>query len=109
MKLIRASQGHSVTVDLGYKEKTPPSILYHGTAQRFLESIKKHGLLKQKRHHVHLTESRETALQTGARYGNAVLLTIEASKMSNNNFVFYQANNDVWLTESVPTEYISFP
>ena len=38
---IRASQGHSIEVELNLKEMTPPKILYHGTATRFLESIKK--------------------------------------------------------------------
>src|SRR5688500_18751784 len=29
---IRASQGHSVEVDLKYPQQTPPELLYHGTA-----------------------------------------------------------------------------
>src|SRR3569832_1440473 len=41
---IRASQGHSVEVDLQYPPQTPPEILYHGTATRFLEGIRKSGL-----------------------------------------------------------------
>src|SRR5262245_21295460 len=41
---IRASQGHSVAVDLGLAPLTPPEHLYHGTATRFLESIKGQGL-----------------------------------------------------------------
>src|SRR5262245_21047503 len=36
---IRASQGHSVEVDLNYDPQVPPETLYHGTATRFLESI----------------------------------------------------------------------
>src|SRR4051812_9698548 len=32
---VRASQGHSVDVDLGLTPQTPPAILYHGTATRF--------------------------------------------------------------------------
>src|SRR6266699_6724490 len=35
---IRASQGHSLEVDLKYPPQTPPEILYHGTAVRFLDS-----------------------------------------------------------------------
>ena len=109
MKLIRASQGHSISIELGYSAKIPPAVLYHGTAQHYLAAIKQAGLLKQKRHHVHLTESGATATQVGARYGQAVLLTIDALAMSKNGFVFYQSHNDVWLTELVPPEYISFP
>lgn len=42
--LIRANQGHSVPVDVELAEAEPPEFLYHGTAERFLESIKKEGL-----------------------------------------------------------------
>src|SRR6478609_131905 len=41
---IRANQGHSVEVDLQYPPQTPPELLYHGTATRFLDSIRQHGL-----------------------------------------------------------------
>src|SRR4029077_14878768 len=29
---IRASQSHSLTIDLGYERTVPPTILFHGTA-----------------------------------------------------------------------------
>src|SRR5215472_3029050 len=51
---IRASQGHSVGVDLQYERQTPPEFLYHGTPERFVESIRSTGLNKGQRHHVHL-------------------------------------------------------
>src|SRR6476620_1112171 len=41
---IRASQGHSVEIDLEYTPQTPPELLYHGTAERFLDSIRQSGL-----------------------------------------------------------------
>jgi putative RNA 2'-phosphotransferase len=37
---IRASQGHSIDVDLQYAPQVPPKLLYHGTATRFLDSIR---------------------------------------------------------------------
>src|SRR3954468_573103 len=52
---IRASQGHSVEVELGYAPATPPPLLYHGTVDRFLDSIREKGLIKGDRHHVHLS------------------------------------------------------
>src|SRR4051794_40597548 len=39
--LIRASQGHSVEVELGYDPAIPPEFLFHGTATRFAESIQR--------------------------------------------------------------------
>ena len=59
---IRANQGHSIAVDLQLEQKQPPEILYHGTATRFLESIKKEGLKKMTRQHVHLSKEKQTAV-----------------------------------------------
>src|SRR5215475_15819648 len=46
---IRASQGHSVEVDLLYEPQTPPELLYHGTATRFLDGIRANGLRRMGR------------------------------------------------------------
>jgi putative RNA 2'-phosphotransferase len=104
---IRANQGHSVEVELGYEAKQPPKVLYHGTAVRFLESIMKTGLLKQTRHHVHLSEDIDTAIHVGQRYGKPVLLEISAGEMEKSGFTFYVSDNNVWLTDHVPIKYIS--
>jgi putative RNA 2'-phosphotransferase len=106
---IRASQGHSVKVDLGYAAATPPEILYHGTAARFLEMIREKGLLKMDRHDVHLSEETKMTLQVGARRGRPVLLTIRAGDMHRAGRSFRQSTNGVWLTDEVPPQYIIFP
>ncbi len=103
---IRANQGHSLTIDLGYKEKIPPAFLYHGTASRFMESIKQLGLQKQNRHHVHLSDNVDTAIAVGKRYGKPVLLKILSGQMAKEGFAFYQADNGVWLTDAVPVKFI---
>jgi putative RNA 2'-phosphotransferase len=41
---IRASQGHSVEVDLNYTESLPPDYLFHGTTGKHMSSILKEGL-----------------------------------------------------------------
>lgn len=106
--MIRANQGHSLNVDLNLETKTPPPVLFHGTAERFIDSIKDTGLLKQKRHHVHLSENRNVAKSVGSRYGKPVILEIDSGKMSDNGCEFYKSTNNVWLVERVPCEYISF-
>jgi putative RNA 2'-phosphotransferase len=106
---IRASQGHSVDVDLGLTPKDPPEILYQGTVDRFLDSIREHGLLKQSRHHVHLSDEVDTAQAVGSRRGKPVVLEVEARRMASNGHLFYQSDNGVWLTDHVPPEYIRFP
>nr|WP_321453067.1 RNA 2'-phosphotransferase [uncultured Carboxylicivirga sp.] len=105
---IRANQGHSVNVDLKLEHKVPPEILFHGTATRNIDSIKQHGLIKQNRHHVHLSSDTETAKKVGMRYGKPIVLTIEASKMNDDGIRFYLSENGVWLTDNIDVKYIKF-
>jgi len=105
--MIRASQGHSIAVELNLSVITPPDILYHGTADRFLDSILANGLQKQGRQHVHLSAAVETATAVGGRHGKPVILTINAKAMHNNGFKFYLSDNKVWLVDSVPCQYIT--
>jgi len=106
---IRASQGHSLEVDLQYPPQTPPEILYHGTAVRFLDSIRQHGLQKMERHDVHLSAETKLTLQVGGRHGKPVLLTIRAGEMHRSGFVFRCSANGVWLVDHVPPQFIEFP
>ncbi|KAJ8904643.1 hypothetical protein NDN08_001161 [Rhodosorus marinus] len=104
--LIRARQGHSVHVDLGLKPVTPPQVLYHGTVERFWSSIAADGLKKMNRHHVHLSSEISTASKVGFRRGQPVILEISAAEMYNNGKEFFVTENGVWLTDSVPSEFI---
>ena len=103
---IRASQGHSIQIDLGLKPSTPPDILYHGTADRFLDTIKKEGLLAMSRQQVHLSSTKEIATSVGARHGRPVILFIESGKMNAEGYLFYISENGVWLTDHVPPQFI---
>jgi putative RNA 2'-phosphotransferase len=107
--LIRANQGHSIEVDLGYEPCVPPETLYHGTTERFLPSIRERGLLRGKRHDVHLSEQRETATAVGSRYGRPIVLKIASERMNKEGHLFFRSANGVWLTEHVPVDYIEFP
>ncbi len=103
---IRASQGHSIEIDLQYAPQTPPELLYHGTATRFLDSIREHGLRKMGRHDVHLSAETKTTLQVGGRHGKPVLLIIRAGDMHRAGQVFRCSANGVWLVDHVPPEFI---
>lgn len=104
---IRAVQGHSTaSVSLQHVEKEPPVFLYHGTATRFLDSIRQQGLIAGTRHHVHLSQDMATAMAVGQRYGKPVLLKIDALQMHRQGFKFFQAENGVWLTAQVATDFI---
>jgi len=103
---IRAHQGHTIPVDLGLEPVAPPAILYHGTASRFLAGIQQNGLSKRRRHHVHLHTDRTVALAVGKRRGEVALLSIDAAAMHGRGHAFYVTENNVWLTDYVPPEFI---
>ena len=95
-KRIRANQGHSIQIDLELECKTPPDILYHGTTDRFLDSILKDGLKPMSRQYVHLSQNEETALTVGKRHGNPVVLYIMAKTMYDEGNKFYLSENNEW-------------
>lgn len=104
---IRAVQGHSSTqVDISYEAKTPPEFLYHGTATRFLNSIKEQGLVAGSRQYVHLSANEATVVDVGQRHGKPVVLKVAALTMHDKGFVFHQAENSVWLIKAVPKEFL---
>lgn len=106
---IRARQGHSVPVDLGLEALAPPARLFHGTVARVLPAIRREGLRKMRRHHVHLSADVATATQVGGRRGAPVVLTVRAGAMAAAGHVFYRSGNGVWLTKHVPPEFIEGP
>lgn len=105
---IRANQGHSIKVQLDLEERIPPDKLYHGTADKFIGSIKSTGINKRSRQYVHLSKDKDTALNVGNRHGNAVILSIDSKKMVMDGYKFYISENNVWLTDNIPNEYIDW-
>lgn len=106
---IRARQGHSRAVSLGWTAVNPPEYLYHGTSSRAVSAIRQVGLQKRGRHHVHLSLDAATAEQVGARHGWPVVLVIRAQAMHQTGHAFFVSSNGVWLTERVPPAFIRFP
>lgn len=104
---IRASQGHSVQVDLKLEPRTPPDILYHGTGEQSVGSILATGLHKGERHHVHLSPSVEQAIAVGRRHGKPTVLAVDARKMHDAGIPLFMADNGVWLAEDVPPAYLT--
>lgn len=104
--LIRARQGHSVPVDLGYEPAEPPPVLYHGTGERTLGLIWNEGLRPMNRHAVHLSVDVETAHNVGSRHGKPAVLAVDAARMRADGYTFYVTGNGVWLADAVPVEYL---
>lgn len=104
--LIRANQGHSIPVDIEFKEIIPPDILYHGTATKSLDGIKQHGIKSMSRLYVHLSKDLETAIKVGNRHGKCVVLVIDTKKMFGDGIKFYLSENGVLLTKYVDWKYV---
>ena len=104
---IRAMYGHSFPMQIKYEEETPPAMLYHGTAKRFLNSIKKEGLKPMSRQYVHLSEDIETAKMVGKRRdSDPVILYIDTVEAIKAGVKFYKANDKVWLCKELLPQFI---
>jgi putative RNA 2'-phosphotransferase len=102
---IRANQGHSIAIELNYSPVEPPEFLFHGTAIKNMDSIKKSGIIKGNRHQVHLSLDKETATNIGKRHGKPVILVVQSKAMHEAGYQFFVSENGVWLTEFVPVEF----
>ena len=105
--LIRANQGHSIPVDVELKQTVPPDTLYHGTGEKYVESILQEGLLPKSWLYVHLSRDAATAEQVGRRHGKPVLFQVDAAAMVRDGYAFYLSENQVWLTREVPVRYLT--
>ena len=98
---------HIFTLMTLKEEKTPPDKLYHGTARRFIESIKKNGLLPMSRQYVHLSADIDTAKKVGLRHDKRpCILEIDSKKAYEDGVAFYHGNEKVWLADNIPWCYI---
>ena len=104
--LIRANQGHSIPVDVELEEKEPPEILFHGTGEKYVDSINKSGLIPKSRLYVHLSSNEETAYKVGTRHGKPVIYKVKSKEMYRDGYKFFCSVNGVWLTKAVPVRYI---
>jgi putative RNA 2'-phosphotransferase len=103
---IRANQGHSVHVDVELTELPPPPLLYHGTGEKYVPSIEKTGLIPKTRLYVHLSSEYATAQNVGSRHGKPVVFKVDTERMAKDGHKFFLSKNGVWLTKSVPAEYL---
>lgn len=104
--LIRANQGHSIPVDVELQEVLPPEYLWHGSAQKYFQSIREQGLIPKSRLYVHLSGDMETAVNVGKRHGKPVIFKVHSGDMAKDGYKFYRAVNGVWLTKQVPVKYL---
>lgn len=105
---IRARYGHGDDVrPIVYTPATPPALLYHGTYIDVYKSIMAEGIHALSRQYVHLSTSVPHVMRVAKRHGKPIVLRIEALKMHEAGFVFYQPEPLIYLTKRVPPEYIA--
>lgn len=104
--MIRANQGHSISIDLQLKAVQPPEVLYHGTTASTVNAIVQTGVQKMSRHHVHLSQDIATAMIVGKRRGNPVVFEVNAAAMYQDGFEFFCSDNGVWLVDNIPVKYL---
>ena len=104
---IRANQGHSISVDVELEQRTPPSVLYHGTGEKYADAIGREGLIPKSRLYVHLSSDMETARKVGSRHGRPVIYQVDCRSMVQDGYSFFLSANKVWLTKEVPARYLS--
>lgn len=103
---IRANQGHSIQVDVDLPVANPPKFLWHGTGEKYVQSIDKQGLVPKSRLYVHLSKDIETATNVGSRHGKPVIYKVNSGQMQADGYTFYCSVNGVWLTKKVPVKYM---
>ncbi len=105
---IRARYGHSIPLRVEYQKAEPPAVLYHGTAEKNVDSIMADGLLPMGRQVVHLSADVETAQQVGTRHGGqTIILRVDAAAAARDGVAFYAGNDSTWLADRVPPQYLS--
>ncbi|XP_065833322.1 tRNA 2'-phosphotransferase 1-like [Oscarella lobularis] len=104
-KQIRANQGHTISVvdeelltPITEPEDVPVAV--HGTYVRCWDSIKRQGLSRMKRNHIHMAagEIGDEGIVSGMRKGCQVIIRIDAAKAIKDGLKFYRSANGVILS-----------
>lgn len=105
---VRARYGHSIALEEKPHPGTPPALLYHGTARRFLPKILECGLRPMKRQFVHLSPSKKIAREVGSRRDRMpAVLEVAAHAAHQAGIQFYPRGKGVWLSDPIPAEYLT--
>jgi 2'-phosphotransferase len=106
---IRAVQGHNKVVgslinnDIAFELIVKPlNYCIHGTERQYIESIKKNGLNRMSRKHIHfVSEINENKQTSGYKNKSDVLIFIDMNKCMDDGIKFYKSKNNVILSEGI--------
>ncbi|MFW6117854.1 MAG: RNA 2'-phosphotransferase, partial [Thermoproteota archaeon] len=104
---IRAVYGHTIPVELNWEVDKTISALYHGTTPKAASKILRIGLKSMNRRWVHLSTTKELAVNVGLRRtNNPVILEVDTEAARKNGIKFYKATDKVYLSSYIKPEYI---
>jgi len=106
---FRATYGHSLDLDLkDLPGDNIPDDLYYPVAEEEVDLIIERGLTPTDRKKVHLSRSYENAMAAGLRRSeDVVILKVDAYQARLDGHLIQQAGKTVFITDSVPSEYLS--
>ncbi|XP_067938001.1 tRNA 2'-phosphotransferase 1-like [Watersipora subatra] len=101
---IRANQGHSIPVpnlDIVQLKEGELPFAIHGTYDKCINTIKKMGLSKMKRQHIHMavSEPGESGVISGMRKSCDYIVTVDIARAQADGLKFFRSANNVILTE----------
>jgi len=87
-----------------------PNRLFYACSRRHFSFASKHGLFSTGRPFLAACADKDLALRTGSRRNpQPFLVEIFAGPAKNDGIVFRSAGSELYLFESIPTEYLQFP
>ena len=103
---IRARYGHSVDVDLDYPDNTLPE-LYYGASREEVDILLEKGLKPIKQRYVHLSTSREKALEVANIHtDDPILILVDAAEAQKNGVKMISATENIVLSEEISPQYL---
>lgn len=104
---IRAIYGHSMDVDLDLPEDKEVKELYKGVTRKTAYRILMNGLEARDRNMIHLSSTMDIAEEMGKRRTeDPVILKVDVESAREDGIRFYQATENIYLSDEIPVEHI---
>jgi len=106
--MIRATYGHSIDITLDDLPIAEIDDFYYPVTEEEADIILERGLHPVDRRKVHLSGSIEKAIEAGkVRADDPQIIKIDGKKAKSDGIKIFKAGKDVYITESISSEYLS--
>ena len=105
--LIRATYGHSISLELNLPTDHIPETLYYPTSKEETDIVLETGLKPSDRKMVHLSKTYQDALNAGkVRVEDPVILEVDAKRAVDEGVVIQRAGKTVFLVQDISSQYL---